>query len=117
MLFRGRFGPAWQLENNRFFGPGAPQLFDVELADAFLHPDVFDGVPNFISETDSLRHGIDDNERSRRVGGTDVDVFNVKNALPKRLAGFQIFHAIKSSVSVTLLKTPPIISNRSLVSS
>ena len=34
-------------------------LFDVELADALLHPDVFDGVPNFIGETEFLRYCID----------------------------------------------------------
>src|SRR6478672_8058445 len=34
-------------------------LFDVELADALLHSDVFDGVPNSIGETEFLRYCID----------------------------------------------------------
>ena len=70
-------------------------LFNVELANAFLHPNSFDGIPNFIGETDFLRHGIDEDQWSRGVGGIDVDVFNAEKALRKRLARLQIFHAIK----------------------
>ena len=70
-------------------------LFDVELADAFLHPDVFDGVSNFVCETDFLRHRLDDDDRGGDIGGIDVDIFDADHTLPKRLAGFQIFHAIK----------------------
>ena len=70
-------------------------LFDVELADALLHPDVFDGVPNSIGETEFLRYCIDQDKRAGGVGGIDADVFHAENALPKWLARFQILHAVK----------------------
>jgi len=60
-----------------------------------LHPDVFDCVPNLIGETEFLRYCINQDKRARGVGGIDVDIFDAEDALPKRLASFQIFHAIK----------------------
>ena len=70
-------------------------LFDVQFAHLFLHADGFDRIPDFIGEADPLRHRLDDDERGGDIGGIDVNIFDAKNALPKRLASLQIFHAVK----------------------
>src|SRR5207248_7488822 len=81
--------------NSRSLPPGALLLFNIELAYLFLHANVFDGITNFVCEADLLRHRLDDHDRGGDIGGTDVDIFDAENALPKRLASFQILHAIK----------------------
>ena len=53
-------------------------LFDGELANAFLHPNVFDGVPDFVCETDFLRHRLADDSRGGDIGVIEIDIFDAE---------------------------------------
>jgi hypothetical protein len=71
---------AWPLKQP-FLGRARSRL-DVELADAFCIR-TFSTVFRILSAgPNSLRHRLDDNDRRRDIGGMDVDIFQMENALP-----------------------------------
>ena len=70
-------------------------LFDVNLADAFLLPNIFDAIPDFIGKIDIVPHGLDDHQRRRCVGSIEQNVFDAAESIKKRLLFLNVLHPVK----------------------
>src|SRR4030095_225740 len=73
----------------------ASALFHINLANAFLLPNLFDFVANQVRQSDLARDGFNYDQRRRCVRSVEPDVFNSAKPIKKRLPPLDVLDPIK----------------------